>query len=475
MFRSALLLCTFALALTACSPEPASHASYGQDCVPVAQYEYRGFCLPDAGPGTTASGIGRGGAGRSSSRDPQDGETHDAAAGDAEASDPTAGGDAASGDTRDAGQDGTDPTPACAGDTAQAESCNGLDDDCDKRSDESIEESCYEGAAGCAASGSGYECSGLCRAGVRRCVAGELGECEGQRTPASMESCTDSGELAADEDCDGAIDEDCPCTEPSQACYSGSAETRDVGPCRAGLQNCDSSGFGDCEGEVLPGVETCANAGMDDDCDGRLDDVPTVGSGCTDATLLGPCRVGTWRCDGDGLVCDTPAPSPETCDGADNDCNGRSDETFDLQTDRDHCGECGRACNGAQSCCAGSCVDLGTSTDHCGECGNDCAAGYACCGAACQDLQNDPAHCGACNRVCGSGQSCCGGACVDTTSNADHCGICGNVCGSGQSCCDGACYDLDTAADHCGSCTHSCVSVLEGCCRGACRLLSLGC
>jgi hypothetical protein len=58
----------------------------------------------------------------------------------------------------------------------------------------------------------------------------------------------------------------------TQACYSGPGGTAGVGVCRAGYQICrtDGSGYGECSGEVLPSPETCN--GLDDDCDGTVDD-----------------------------------------------------------------------------------------------------------------------------------------------------------------------------------------------------------
>lgn len=51
-------------------------------------------------------------------------------------------------------------------------------------------------------------------------------------------------------------------------CYSGPPETKGVGLCVAGEQTCDGAGvFGPCQGEVLPAMENCDDAG-DEDCDG---------------------------------------------------------------------------------------------------------------------------------------------------------------------------------------------------------------
>jgi hypothetical protein len=54
-----------------------------------------------------------------------------------------------------------------------------------------------------------------------------------------------------------------------QPCYTGPSGTEGVGLCHPGIAICleDGSGFGECEGEVLPAREACMVAG-DEDCDG---------------------------------------------------------------------------------------------------------------------------------------------------------------------------------------------------------------
>ena len=46
---------------------------------------------------------------------------------------------------------------------------------------------------------------------------------------------------------------------------------------------------------------------------------------------------------------------PESCNGFDDDCDGTADNGFDLRTDPDNCGRCGRACVGP--CVGGYCPD----------------------------------------------------------------------------------------------------------------------
>ncbi len=49
-------------------------------------------------------------------------------------------------------------------------------------------------------------------------------------------------------------------------------------------------------------------------------------------------------------------PSTETCNGADDDCDGSVDEDFDLTADPSNCGSCGNRCRGGNStCCTGVC------------------------------------------------------------------------------------------------------------------------
>src|SRR5262245_12931381 len=56
------------------------------------------------------------------------------------------------------------------------------------------------------------------------------------------------------------------------ACYSGPSGTKGVGVCKEGSQACksDGSGYGPCEGEVLPvAAEDCTTATTDENCDGE--------------------------------------------------------------------------------------------------------------------------------------------------------------------------------------------------------------
>jgi len=84
-----------------------------------------------------------------------------------------------------------------------------------------------------------------------------------------------------DDDCDGAIDEGCPCSPGAvQPCFLGPPGERGVGACVDGTQTCMrgvefAAYWGDCNGGIRPGAEVCD--GLDNDCNGCVDDL----LGCT--------------------------------------------------------------------------------------------------------------------------------------------------------------------------------------------------
>ena len=152
-----------------------------------------------------------------------------------------------------------------------SEACgNGVDDDCDGTVDEGCvcapgaATACYDGPAGTAG-------VGACAAGVQTCLAdgSGYGACVGAVGPAA-EACGNG----VDDNCDGAVDEGCVCAPgAAAACYDGPAGTAGVGACAAGVQTClpDGSGYGVCVGAVGPAFEICGD-GVDNDCDGAVDD-----------------------------------------------------------------------------------------------------------------------------------------------------------------------------------------------------------
>jgi len=109
-----------------------------------------------------------------------------------------------------------------------------------------------------------------------------------------------------------------------EACYSGAPATRDVGACRAGTRACDASGaWTSCLGELLPVQERCAD-GVDNDCNGAVDDdVDADGDGWT--SCGGDCCDNAGICSAPGLV--NPGAFDVAGNGLDDDCNGVLDDT----------------------------------------------------------------------------------------------------------------------------------------------------
>ena len=114
-------------------------------------------------------------------------------------------------------------------------------------------------------------------------------------------------------------------SECGRPCFPGDAEIGQTGACRFGTWRCEEDGGMTCEGWVGPKSEECN--GLDDDCEGRVDqwirDNPRLcKNGC--GTGIEQCIGGRWT------TCSAPQPKPETCNGRDDDCDGRSDEPEDL-------------------------------------------------------------------------------------------------------------------------------------------------
>ncbi|HEX5752720.1 MAG TPA: putative metal-binding motif-containing protein [Archangium sp.] len=83
-------------------------------------------------------------------------------------------------------------------------------------------------------------------------------------------------------------------------------------------------------GTSYPGALEVCN-GLDDDCNGAMDDTAQIGQACTAPGKLGVCAEGTRACVGGKDVCNSVrAPAAlDTCNAKDDDCDGTTDEKPD--------------------------------------------------------------------------------------------------------------------------------------------------
>jgi hypothetical protein len=252
-------------------------------------------------------------------------------------------------------------TTQCAGGTLQcqgavgpaAEICDNKDNDCDGTIDDGFNKAtdpshCGTNCTVCAFPHAIPNCTaGMC--GIAACQPGFVNAngltsdgCEYACTPSGPEICD-----GVDNDCDGKID----AMDPDLPAPPAICATK--GACAGTVATCGGASGWVCN-YTSPDVEKDMSGnlvleesrcdGKDNDCDGGIDEIfPLKNSACAEDGTFGTtakqgvCRgTGSLQCKADksGLFCSISmaglAASNETCDGKDNDCDGKTDEPWDF-------------------------------------------------------------------------------------------------------------------------------------------------
>jgi MYXO-CTERM domain-containing protein len=208
-----------------------------------------------------------------------------------------------------------------------------------------------------------------------------------------------------------------------------------VGACRNGVTECLGTGGTSCKALVSPGQNAEKCDGVDNDCNGQVDENATcpVGQLCSRGRCADPC--------GSEALC----PVGQSCElgrCVDTACVGKTCAANQVCRGGSCVSPCeGIVCPGSTVCSGGICIDpcasvICPSGQVCqnGACITTCDCAPCSTGYSCQAASGKCVTTGCESISCGTGDVCRSGSCVPACTGA--------VCPSGQACSSGLCKDL---------------------------------
>ncbi len=342
--------------------------------------------------------------------------------------------------------DDTDPTTH----PEEAESCDGVDNDCDGSVDERVQRTFYVDSD---RDGYGEEGGTPVLACVPPAMHVENGDdCDDSDStvrPAGTETCN-----GVDDDCNDIVDDNPAADDSCSTAFSTSV-------CRSGscaIETC-ATGYDDCDDDPANGCETNLRTVLDcGSCGTPCEIAGAAGVTCaTGSCVATDCATGLMDCDGNGS-CETDVYDVMNCGG----CGAAYECSFDNAGALCSLGVCSfNGCDADWGDCdmdfdqvpSNGCETSLVTTSNCGSCGNPCSPANAT-----GNCSTGSCRIGSCN---GTYRNCEGGVADGCESNInrdeDHCGGCGNSC---TGVCHGAtCHDVAGVVAGSG---HTCAWLTNG-------------